>query len=205
MRNRPDLIRILGYIALGVIIGLVLWWGFSQIQPVEAAPKMGRPVFCPALNFCPTWMGDVKWETFVQKSSDFTQEELDLVVRTLACESPYEPLSGIRAVAHVIKTRVETRNLSYEQVVKEPWQFSCWNSHIPRRLIQLRDEPREALGTERYNALKWIAMGVMSGDLSDPFPGADLYYSHCSIRPPFWVYQSEFLGRIGCHSFYKSK
>lgn len=214
MKIRLDFASVFEYAVLFVLLWLIFQNVFFQIPPLEAAPEEGEPVFCSVPRFCPAWFSDVNLETFAQRFWNFTRKDLNYVIRTIACEAPHEPLSGIRAVVHVIKTRTAERGLSYADVVTESrltpqgywvWQFSCWADYVPLRLKNLRDRPRETLGAERYNELKWIALGVMLGDLSDPFPGANLYYSHCSIAPPFWAYRTEYLGSIGCHSFYKSE
>lgn len=207
MFNRPDRIGILRYAVLFVLLWIFLYGCFVKLPPLEAKPA-GRsegPRICPAPAWCPMWAGDARLEEFAQKSVRVDREALELVVRTLAAECPYEPPTGMKAVAWVIKTRMQNRNLTYEQVIKQPLQFSCWNAWVPPWIEQLRDEPRETLGASKYMQLRWIAIGVMSGELGNPFPGANLYYSHCLIDPPRWAYRAEYLGSVGCHSFYKSK
>lgn len=213
-KRRLDWRSVIDYFVLFVSICLVLGGIAFQVRPLEAAPPEGEQLFCPAPNYCLNLMGGLRREPFVPLPPDYTPEDLENVVRTICCEAPHEPPSGIKAAVHVIKTRVKERDLSYTEVVGQNgltpkgyrvWQFSCWAPWIPDNLKRLRDEPRKALGDAKYTEIEWIVRGVISGELSNPFPGANLYYSRCSIAPPSWTYRSEFLGCIGCHCFYKSK
>jgi len=135
---------------------------------------------------------------------DYPESELDLVVRTVACEcGPNEPLGCYSAVAYTIRIRAEERSLAYEQVVLEPYQYSCWNTHIPASLKQLRDDPQEVLPLGYYQIIKGIVMSVLSGEAQTQFEGANHYYSRCLVREPFWVSQATYLGEVGCHRFYR--
>jgi len=189
-RNRPDVIRILGYIMLGLLIAAFLAWRWGLIPTTEAAtePIKAFPVLS---NPMPE----------VEKHRN--DSAIDLVTRTLACEAPNEPVEGLIAVAWVIRTRVEQKGLTYEQVITEPYQFSCFNSWVPEHLKRLRDTPQEVLSPSHYATLKWIAQGVVSGELPNPFPRATHYFSSCLITPPFWAYKFEFAGQVGCHRFYR--
>lgn len=195
-RNRPDVMRILGYIMLGLLIAGFLAWRWGLIPSIEAAPE-AETASVTVHGGLPNPMPEVR---HIQTVND---ADIDLVVKTIACEAPHEPIEGIIAVASVIRTRVEERGLTYEQVVTEHrivdgidrYQFSCMNPNVPRR----------TLSTGHYLILAWITEGVMSGELENPFPGANLYYSACLIPPPYWAYKTEYLGQIGCHRFYRSE
>lgn len=195
-RNSPDVVRILGYILLFLILWCVIWKAYALISPVEAAPEVETKIVA-VHGGLPNPMPEVQ-----RHNND---AEIDLVVKTLACEAPHEPVEGLVAVAWVIRTRTKRKGLSYEQVVKEPYQFSCWNSWIPEHLKRLRDTPEEILSRSHYETLRWIAQGVVSGELSNPLPGATHYYSSCLISAPFWASKFEFAGQIGCHRFYRGE
>jgi len=191
-RNRPDVIRILGYVMLGLLIAGFLAWRWGLIPSREASLE-GVTVHGGLPDPMPE----------VERLQSVNDADVDLMVRTLSCEAPNEPVDGLIAVAWVIRTRVEQKGLTYEQVIKEPFQFSCFNSWIPLRLKRLRDTPQEALSPSHYATLKWIAQGVVSGELDNPLLGATHYYSSCLIAPPFWVSKFEFVGQVGCHRFYR--
>ena len=50
----------------------------------------------------------------------------EAAIQTIAYEASGESYEGQVAVANTIKTRMEKRNQTAEQVVKAPYQFSCW-------------------------------------------------------------------------------
>lgn len=175
--KRPDIKGYIRYIFLGIVFWLVLAVLCGSLPRIEAKPVIVH-------GGLPDPMPEVE---------RLRKGDAEIVVEALSCESPYEPVEGIVAVAWVIRTRVEQKNLTYEQVVKEPYQFSCLNPGIPRT----------ALSKGHYLILKWIAEGVISGELGNPFPGATHYFSSCLISPPFWAYKMTYAGQIGCHRFYR--
>lgn len=193
-RNSPDVIRILGYILLFLILWAVIWKAYSLIPLAEAAPEVEA-----GLMLVHGGLPDPRAAIEAHRNDG----DVHLLVRTLACECPYEPADGLIAVAWVIRTRVEQKGLTYEQVITEPYQFSCWNSWAPEHLRRLRDNPQDVLSPSHYATLKWIAQGVISGELDNPLSGATHYYSSCLISPPFWAHKFEFAGQIGCHRFYR--
>jgi len=196
MYKKLDIKGIARYVVLFLFLCWVIWKALSMIPAIEASPKVeGKPVKVHGGLQSP--MPEIEKHR--------NDSAIDLVTRTLACEAPHEPVEGLIAVAWVIRTRVEQKGLTYEQVITEPYQFSCFNSWVPEHLKRLRDVPEEILSPSHYATLKWIAQGVVSGELSNPFPGATHYYSHCLIPAPFWATQSRYAGTIGCHKFYKSE
>lgn len=214
-RNRIDTKGVLRYLLLFLILCRVIWWAYSLIPQLEPLPEVKAE---PAIvhGGLPDPMSEINRIQGLATASDVTEMvteehygnteyDIGLLTRTLACESPNEPIKGIIAVAWVIRTRVEQKQLTYEQVITEPYQFSCFNSWIPLHLKQLRDGPQEVLSPSHYATLKWIAERVVSGELSNPLPGATHYYSSCLIHAPFWASKFEFLGQIGCHRFYKGE
>lgn len=140
-------------------------------------------------------------EGLTRTAEPLAWEDLHYMIGTLACECPYEPERGIEAVAWVILTRAERKGMTIKETVLKPAQFPCWESWIPDYLKYLRDEPKSALGDGFYK-IRHIVIGVLNGNIPNPMPGATHYYSHCLIDPPYWTKYGEFLGEIGCHSFY---
>lgn len=195
-RNRPDLIRGMGYLMLGIAIWLIFWLGFSLITPLTTEAKVmveeGLVVHGGLLSPMPA-IAEAK-----------ALGDIELVAKTVICEcGANEPLGCYAAVAHTIVIRALERNLTHEQVVLEPYQYSCWNSDIPASLEWLRDNPQKALPVGYYRTIRDIVKGVLYGEAESQFPGADHYYSACLIGQPFWVAQATFLGQVGCHKFYR--
>lgn len=171
---------VLRYFLIAAILWLLLWRLYSLIEPITIVEASSVIVHGGLADPMPE---------IEEHRSD---ETVGLIARALACECPNEPIKGIIAVAWVIRTRVEQKGLTYEQVIKEPYQFSCFNGGTPEI----------AVSKSHYETLRWIANGVIKGELDNPLPGATHYYSHCLIAPPFWVYSMTELGTIGCHGFY---
>lgn len=206
-RNRLDLIRVMGYLAWGIVIWLIFWLGFSLITPRTDASAMTSESIVPSESLIvhgglPDPMSAIA-EVVSAIAETVVPDDIELVVKTVICEcGANEPLGCYTAVAHTIRTRAEKRSLTYEQVVLEPYQYSCWNAYIPASLEWLRDNPEEALPVGYYETIRSIVGGVFSDEQPNLFPGADHYYSACLIGQPFWVAQATFLGQIGCHKFY---
>jgi len=184
----------MGYLGWGVVIWLILWLGFSLIAPLTTEAKAvekglvvhgGLPSPMPAI------------------AEARALSDIELVVKTVICEcGANEPLGCYDAVTQTIITRAGQRDLTYEQVVLEPWQYSCWNSDIPVSLQRLRDSPEEMLPVGYYRIIRDIVKNALSGAESQ-YAGIDHYYSHCLIKQPFWVAQATFLRQVGCHRFYR--
>lgn len=66
-------------------------------------------------------------------SSSGERAEEKIVAQTILAEARGEGDFGMYAVASVIKTRSQNRGISFGEVCKEPFQFSCWNTGDPNR------------------------------------------------------------------------
>lgn len=67
-------------------------------------------------------------------ASAFGSSDVLDVAWTIYKEAEGETYHGKCAVATVIYNRVMNRRLTYQQVVKQPKQFSCWNSNPEPRV-----------------------------------------------------------------------
>lgn len=134
---------------------------------------------------------------------------------TLWAEVRGEPIEGIVAVASVIRNRVGKRfGASYRAVCLAPNQFSCWNPGDDRNHVLLMERARLVVGdyAERSTQpldpmtrqLKYLAQGIMNGDLLDSTAGADHYLTKTRFqsRPPEWAVDRT-ATFIGAHAFLK--
>lgn len=127
-------------------------------------------------------------------------DERDYLLATLWGECRGEPFIGQVAVACVIRNRVDDSRWpnTYEGVVTQPKQFSCWDGgNVP------------GMGGDSMGVLSFIAHGVISGVIPDITDGAN-HYINAYARPPepSWARKLEQVtiwpGRlIGAHTFYK--
>lgn len=110
----------------------------------------------------------------------------DVVTETIAYEASSEPLKGQIAVASVIKTRMAERGKSAEEVVLQPYQFSCWKDGEPTQGRELTDKELE-------NALvAWEQARVWK-------------YNHYAVVgcDPYWIREAKSKTQIGNHVFYE--
>jgi len=129
-----------------------------------------------------------------------TNDDLDVLIKTLWGECRGEPYIGQLAVGCVIRNRVGDSRWpsTYSGVCKQPKQFSCWNKGTPNPNI---DHPI-------YGILAYIAMGIISGKLPDITGGANHYINAYIDSNPTW---GKYLIAVtlwpsaltGVHTFYR--
>ena len=91
----------------------------------------------------------------------FAWADTDIVCETIAREASGESFEAQVWVASVIKTRMQERRKTAEEVCLEKWQFSCWNPGVkqkPRTKKELETarrawEKAEANGANLYHDL----------------------------------------------------
>lgn len=126
--------------------------------------------------------------------------DFDAFWLTLEAECGGEPVEGQIAVASVIRNRVGKRfGDSYRAVCLAPQQFSCWNPGDDAHHVRLMAKARLVAGdhAERtmvpsdpiVRQLKYLAQGIMSGDLLDNTVGANHYLTKKLFQstPPKWA------------------
>lgn len=106
-----------------------------------------------------------------------------------------EPLEGQKAIGHVCYNRAVNRNMSIQEVVLQPWQFSWHNGNKFPAITE-------------YDALLTCFMVADSVQAErqagkDPVQGADHYFADY-IDPPEWSKSMEKVCKIGRHTFYRS-
>lgn len=140
--------------------------------------------------------------------------DYDALWLTLYGEARGEPVEGQIAVASVIRNRVGHRwGASLRAVCLAPKQFSCWNPDANANHAQLIELAGAVLGDFHERAVvpfdmrarqcRFIAQGIISGDLLDNTQGADHYLTKNllqSAAAPTWA-----VGKparfVGAHAF----
>ncbi len=133
-----------------------------------------------------------------------TEEDVDILARTIFGEARGESLSGQEAIASVILNRVNfaRRKGKYwwgdniRSVCLKPWQFSCWNIHDANYPLLIQD-----LSTNKsFMICRRIALRAIGGVLLDKTGGATHYHVR-SLRPK-WSIGKIPCAEIGNHIFY---
>ena len=117
------------------------------------------------------------------------------VALTILAEARGEGERGMAAVACVIRQRAEERNLSFDQVCLQKWQFSCWNGKQVQDLKHLLEKPQAqyALWLEaNMDKLKPEALG-----------NANHYHATWMKKLPYWAKGKKPVKVIGQHAFYR--
>jgi N-acetylmuramoyl-L-alanine amidase len=131
-----------------------------------------------------------------------SEQEIDIVARTIWGEARGEGMAGMVAVGHVIRNRVESGvtwwGTSPAAVCLKKAQFSCWLKSDPNHpfLSGAKDIPAEQFARCAAAAKQAFADSV------DPTGGATHYYA-MSISAPAWTAKATFTAQIGSHRFYK--
>jgi spore germination cell wall hydrolase CwlJ-like protein len=132
---------------------------------------------------------------------DYSLEERDYLIRTVAFEAAHEPERGRAAVAHVVLNRKQSARWanSIKAVVTQPWQFEPWMTRRQEVTSLSADDPRY------QNAAK-VVDAVLAGQISDPTAGATHFLNEMLVRErnggslPSWA-KGDGLS-IGSHTFY---
>jgi len=115
-------------------------------------------------------------------------------------EAEGEPLDSKVGVALVVRNRVFNPGWwgdSWHTVMLKKWQFSCF-TELRDKIIS-RYKVRE---TDRImRECKWIAEGVIAGDVQDLTRGANHYHAEYLI--PYWAKGETPTAIIGKHIFYQ--
>ena len=132
---------------------------------------------------------------------DYTAEDRDYLIRTIAFEAAGESDKGKAAVAHVILTRKRSGKWgdTIKEVVTHPWQFESWRT---------KRAEMESLNPEdyRYRSAAQIADAVLAGKMSDPTTGATHFLNPTVVQQrrggslPAWATDGGL--SIGGHTFY---
>jgi N-acetylmuramoyl-L-alanine amidase len=135
-----------------------------------------------------------------------SEQDRDILARTLWGEARGEDLIGQIAVAWTIRNRVNDGKAKswwgegYAGVCQKPYQFSCWNKTDPNYqfLIGVKQIPFRELAQARIAADQ-----VIDGKVPDPTGGATHYYAIAMKTPPGWAAKAKQTLKLGGHLFFK--
>lgn len=126
-------------------------------------------------------------------------DDADILARTLIGEASNQGEEGQRAVAHVIRNRMQQTGAGVRDVVLAPNQFEPWGARRDELLGIATTDPR-------YITARNVAQAALDGQSQDPTGGATHFLNPDLQRQlgraqPAWA--PEGLGqRIGAHVFY---
>ncbi len=132
---------------------------------------------------------------------------------TLFGEARNESLEGRAAVAHTANNRSLTRGHSVDERCLQRLQYSCWwpqgGAVNYERLMALAYKvmKRQSLGSDAalFAECKWIAAGVIGGQLIDKTKGSTHYCTsslYYSAHPPAWTVGHTPVAIVGAHQFF---
>ncbi len=138
---------------------------------------------------------------------------VEILGLTIFGEARNESMDGRAAVAHTANNRSLTRGHSVDERCLQKSQYSCWFpfggavNHERLMALAYKVVNRQSLGSDAalFNECKWIAAGVIGGQLIDRTKGSThyltsaLYYSHTA---PAWTVGHTPVICIGAHSFF---
>ncbi len=119
-------------------------------------------------------------------------------------EARGERLEAQVGVAWVVRNRVVSPvkwwGKTYLNVILKRWQFSAFNHGDPNREKMASIPPTSK--DKAVRQARWVAWGVIRGDLKDPTKGAT-HYHDTSIKPPEWTKKMKKTVQLGRLIFYR--
>lgn len=130
----------------------------------------------------------------------------DIIAATIIGEAGGESKEGMIAVKNVLSNRAKSRGSSIAGEALRPKQFSMWNSAT--RGVSTKDDFNASSIQSIIDASKkhknWTsALRIARGNQNDLTKGADMYYAHNKIKPPYWTKDWTQTTVIGNHTFGK--
>ena len=117
---------------------------------------------------------------------------------TVYAEARGEPYEGKVAVARVIRNRVtQGWEKDVAGVVLRPYQFSCFNTQDPNRLVAARVGSTDKQLQDSQAA--WAESEHNDGGIG----GAVMYYNPNGVHStPSWASEDKYVATVGAHRFY---
>ena len=134
----------------------------------------------------------------LKKGYDMTDDQTDILARTIYGEARGEGTKGMQAVANVVMNRVKAGSwygASIKDVCLKPYQFSCWNANDVNRTIIVNATDAQ------LKQARAIAEQAVAGTLPDITGGATHYYAD-TIAAPYWTASMKQTTKIGHHIFF---
>lgn len=135
-----------------------------------------------------------------------TDNDRDILARTLWGEARGESLAGQVAVAWTIRNRVNDGKAKswwgegYADVCQKPYQFSCWNRNDPNYVYLSGAKP---IPFREFAQAQIAADQVLADKVADPTGGATHYYATTMPKPPVWTKGAYQTLKLGHHIFFK--
>lgn len=141
----------------------------------------------------------------VIKPPILTDQDIDVLARTIWGEARGETLAGQEAVANVVLNRVKVAQQrgqmwwgnTIRDVCRKPYQFSCWNHNDPNYIKLTHVTEQDPLFAQCVR----IARRAVHGALADRTKGATHY--HGDYIMPDWARGQNPTVLIGRHVFYR--
>tara|TARA_R110002167_G_scaffold200932_2_gene404349 strand:- start:1733 stop:2677 length:945 start_codon:yes stop_codon:yes gene_type:complete len=125
------------------------------------------------------------------KTFTITQDDLDILARTVAAEARSESVLGQAAVAHVALNRLVSQHGGKENltdILLAKKQFSAWNENERQNYTDMKNVYINKNDPSYENA-KSISIAVLDGRITDPTYGSNHYYANKGaneISTPYW-------------------
>ena len=125
------------------------------------------------------------------KTFTITQDDLDILARTIAAEARSESVLGQAAVAHVALNRLVSQHGGKENltdILLAKKQFSAWNENERQNYTDMKNVYINKNDPSYENA-KSISIAVLDGRITDPTYGSNHYYANKGtnkISTPYW-------------------
>ncbi len=138
---------------------------------------------------------------------NYTDDDIDVLARTIWGEARGEGNLGLVAVGWTIRNRVFDGKAKswwgegYRGVCTKAWQYSSWNDNDPNSKFLKGDKP---IPSNEYERCKAAAIAVVTGTSSDPTDGATHYYARSMKVAPKWTAGAYQTCIIGNHFFFKN-
>ncbi len=143
----------------------------------------------------------------------YTEHDLDIMALTVWAEARGESLKGQRAVAWVIRNRLESPGWwsrqkgdgipddTIEAVCRDPWQFSCWLTSDPQSHVIKNPDTLRITAVREIRKLCTAVLSESRDD--DPSLGSDHYCTVAVIPKTRWAKDRTPVVVIGRHAFFR--
>lgn len=141
----------------------------------------------------------------IAEMSEFDKYEGSLLLAALIYgEARGERVEGRIAVGHVAKNRTKAPGwwgTTWKEVILKPYQFSCFLESDPNSGLLLKMLADKDNIEPVWRECKYLAMGIINGDLLDNTKGATHYHTLGIL--PKWAKDKTPILLIGNHAFYR--
>jgi len=128
----------------------------------------------------------------------------EIIAATIVGEAGGESKNGMIAIKNVLDNRAKKKGSSAAGEAIRPKQFSMWNSATKGVSVRSDFDPTKLQSViDSYKThKKWNeALQIAKASHSDLTKGANMYYAHNKIKPPYWTKGWKQTTVIGNHTF----